>query len=190
MPSPIFVIGNHHLGRCLHFCTMATFLKEGEIIPLNLTWGKILVLKASPGKVSTSTISGESTFAFKLFNETGDILIYIVFSRRGITFKDYARRSLGDGWGKAHTVDMTVQSMHGVTVSIHHYPTDSKFGRYQILLNGITIYHFDKRLPGPARRISYAIVDGDGSVPRSWDVDVYQIDDLLPEDQLALVQGG
>ena len=124
-----------------------------------------------------------------LYSKKSDILLHIEFSPGHIIVTDRARRSLGDGWGKEHTVDLKGKSMEGVKVSVHHYLTDSKFGRYQILLDGITVYHFDKRLPGPARRISYFRIGGYCG-PSSWDVVVYQIDDLLPEEQLALVQEG
>ena len=136
-------------------------------------------------------------FGFKLFNKTGDTLLHISFSATRITFKDYARRSLGDGRGKKQTVDMNFNRSvtYGDTVSIHHYVTDSEFGRYQILLNGITVYHFDKRVPGAATHLSYTrLVQVLNRLyhywgPDSWDVDVYQIGDLLPEDRLALVRG-
>ena len=166
---------------------MATSLGDDKNIPLNFTSGTILVLK-SQGMVKPSGACGFA-LDLKLFNETDDILLNISFLTSRIIFKDYACRSLGDGWGKEHTVDLKGKSMEGVKVSVHHYLTDSKFGRYQILLDGITVYHFDKRLPGPARRISYFRIGGYCG-PSSWDVVVYQIDDLLPEEQLALVQEG
>ena len=139
-------------------------------------------------------------FHLKLFNKTDDMLLHISFSTTRMTFEDYARRSLGDGKGKKHTLGMNfnVSVTYLETVSIHHYLTDSEFGRYQILLNGRTVYHFNKCLPGPATQISYKATTTNYTVgerlqhrwgPSSWDVDVYKIGDLLPEDQLALVQG-
>ena len=131
-------------------------------------------------------------FGLGLYNEKGDILLQIWFSTERIAVRDRACRSLGDGWGKSQTVDMTQvdlkgQSVLGVRVSIHHYLTDSKFGRYQILFNGITIAHFDKWFPGPATKIDYWVGT---SGPSFWVLDVYQIDDLLPEEQLALLGPG
>ena len=187
--SAHLVVGKHHLGRCLHIFTMARYLQRGNQIPLNFTSGTILVLKPILTRTQGTTGGAfESGSDLTLFNETGDMLLKISFSTTRITFKDYARRSLGDGQGKAQSVDMNAKSTCGNTVSIHHYLTDSKFGRYQILLNGITVYHFDKRLPGPATQISY-MNDSDYWGPDYWDVDVYQIDDLLPEDRLALAPG-
>jgi len=196
VPSPIFVIGkHHHLRHCLHIFTMAKVLKRGRNIPLNFTSGTVLVLKPAPGKeLEPGARALDLPFDFKLFNKTGDILLHISFSATRITFKDYARRSLGDGRGKEQTVDMNFNRsvMYGDTVSIHHYVTDSDFERYQILLNGITVYHFDKRVPGPATEISYTrLVQRPYHYwgPNRWDVDVYQIGDLLLEDRLALERG-
>jgi hypothetical protein len=165
---------------------MTTVLEKNMQIPLKFTSGTILVIKPALGTVTPST-TYHFAFDLNLFNETGDILLYISFSERRITFKHYARRSLGNAWGKVETLDMKGRSECGDTVSIHHYLTGAEFGRYQILLNGITIYHFDKRLPGPATKISYK--NATGWAPVCWDVGVSQIHDLLPEDRLALVAG-
>ena len=193
------VIGKHHLGRCLHIFTMATFLNWGRNIPLQFTSGTILVLKPT-GRTPGFRPGGglDLPFDLKLFNKTGDMLLHISFSTTRMTFKDYARRSLGDGQGKQQTVDLNFNGSvtYWETVSIHHYLTDSEFERYQILLDGRTVYHFDKRLPGPATKISYEAATGRALGgeqyrwgPPSWDIDVYQIGDLLPEDRLALVRG-
>jgi hypothetical protein len=211
VPLPIFVIGKHHLGRCLHILTMATLLRENSAIPLNFTSGTILVLKPSSEQNGGHIV--ELPFDLKLFNATDDILLHISFSTTGITFKDCAIRSLGDGRGKEQYVyrNFNRSVTYGETVSVHHYLTDSEFGRYQILLNGVTVYHFDKRLPGPATQISYTYGSGSGSpmevvymsmfrdqglhfgdlcwAPSYWNFSVYQIGDLLPEDQLALGLG-
>ena len=186
------VIGKHHLGRCLYIFTMATILQNNMKIPLNFPSRTILILKPllSLGLYQSTQLS----FGLKLFNSTGDTLLYISVFKTRITFKDHANRSLGNGWGKEQTVDMnyTPTAMFGDTVSIHHYVTDSNFGRYQILVNGITVCHFDKRLPGSATQISYKDDSSRGEYswgPSCWEVGVYQIGDLLPEDRLALVPG-
>ena len=195
MPLPIFVIGKHHLGRYLHIFTMPTVLKIGQKIPLYFIAGTVLVLKPSSEHCPNLR---DVPFDLKLFNATDDILLHITFSTTHIIFTDYAVRSLGDGQGKAQLVGRNFNPlvMYGDTVSIHHYLTDSEFGRYQILLNGKTVYYFDKRLPGPATQISYTEDCYMGMFmcdpysghwgPSYWDVSVYQIGDLLPEDQLAL----
>ena len=166
-----------------HF-TMATVLKRGDDIPLNFASRTILTLK--PTAVSRAP-SHFGPFDLNLINENGDILLHISFSTGRVTFCDRARRSFGESWGEDHTVRMRGRLRYWVTVSVHHYLTDSKFGRYQILLNGITVYHFDKRFAGPARYISYT--RGANGGPPSWVVYSYQIDDLLPEERLALVPG-
>ena len=182
------VIGNHRFGRCLHIFTMATILRSGQKIPLNFTPGNILALKPTP--LAKPPASFE--FALGLHNEKGDILLGIKFSPGSILFNDHALRSLGDGFGEEHKVNMTHMDLKGrsllqVKVSIHHYLTDSGFGRYQIVLDGITIAHFDQRIPGSATVMSYWV--GTRGGPPSWNVDVYRIDDLLPEERLALGPG-
>ena len=188
------VIGKpRHLGSCLRIFTMATILKNNKNIPLEFTSQTILVLKpVTPWGEPYQ--DARLAFNLKLFNATGDILLYISVSTTQITFKDHANRSLGNGWGKEQTVDMNFKSSvtFGDTVSIHHYVTDSEFGRYQILVNGITVCHFDNRLPGPATQISYmdeSYWDDRHWGPSYWNVGVYQIGDLLPEDRPALVPG-
>ena len=180
---------------------MAKLLQNSKNIPLNFTSRTILVLKPPPEESIQRGQFYNLAFDLKLFNATDDNFLHISFSTTRITFKDYAFRSLGDGWGKEQSVDMNFNQsvMYGDTVSIHHYLTDSDFGQYQILLNGITIYHFNQLLPGPATKISYAhcsYINDDGSKgykiywgPSYWGVHVYQISDLLPDDQLALVSG-
>jgi hypothetical protein len=172
---------------------MATILENNKKVPLKFTSGTILVLK--PGASGRQPHQFDMAFALSLFNATGDILLHILVFQTRITFQDHANRSLGNGWGKEQTVDMNYNSLVGFgdTVSIHHYLTDSKFGRYQILVNGITVCHFDKRLPGPATQISYKDDTSDWEDhrwgPSYWNVGVYQIGDLLPEDRRALVPG-
>ena len=168
---------------------MATFLERGRRIPLDFTPGTVLVLKPTSG---TTRIAKPAFFDLDLYNEKSDILLHIRFCRTRITFNCYARRSLGNGFGKAQFVDMNSVNLKGqlvdmVTVSIHHYLTDSEFGRYQILFDGTTIFHFDKCLPGPATQIGYDTPYPAG--PSCWDVEVYQIDELLPGDRAALFPG-
>jgi len=192
--SLIFVIGRDHLRRCLHIFTMATVLQENASIPLNFTSGTILVLKPVNFAFALEDMRYATKSELNLYNEQRDILLQISLSPKHVTFNDYSRRSLRDGWGISQVVDSMGQSAYDVPVSIHHYLTDSEFGRYQILLNGITIYHFEQRFPGPATQIGYILNFGHGlpsgyrraSTRGHWDVDVYQIDDLLPEDRLAL----
>jgi len=179
------VIGRHHFGRCLHIFTMATVLEKDKKTPLNFTSGTILALEPTP----VTKAPANYNYALVLHNQKGDILLHIQFSKGSIIVVDRARRSLGDGWGKRQIVDMTHvnlkgRSVLGVKVSIHHYLTDSEFGKYHILLNGLTICHFEKRFPGPAAHITYVVGTAG---PPSWDVDVYRIDDLPPEERLALL---
>jgi hypothetical protein len=167
---------------------MATVLERGKNLPLNFTSGTILALKPTPPAKALANFE----FALCLYSEKGDMLLGIWFFPRSILFQDRAHKSLGNGWGEPHEADMTNVdlkdlSVLDVKVSIHHYLTDSEFGRYQILLNGKTIVHFERRCPGPATQIWYVV--GTGGGPPSWDVDIYQIDDLLPEEQLALGPG-
>ena len=157
---------------------MATILRSRYAIPLNFTPGTILALKPAP--LAKPPVIFE--FAFGLHNEKSDVLLFIWFSPRDVVFNDHARRPLGDGYGeerKVNTTDMDLKgrSLLEVKVSIYHYLTDSEFGGYQILFDRITIYHFEKRLPGPAAYISYT--DPSHWGPSYWDVSVYQIGDLL-----------
>ena len=181
------VIGRHHFGCRLHIFIMATALERNKKIPVNFITGTILTLK--PIQVANTPAGA---YELDLCNGKGDVLLHIWFSGGGVIFCNRAHRSLGDGWGKPQPVDITQVDLKGrslleVTISIHHYLTESEFGRYQIFFNGTTIAHFEKRFPGPATEIKY-LVDTPGG-PCSWVIDVYQIDDLLAEERLALVPG-
>jgi len=178
------VIERHHLGRCLHIFTMVTVLGKDREIPVNFTPGTIITLEPT---ASSREVPANFSYALGLCNKKGDILLHISLSMaRGIVLSDWARRSLGDGWGEECGVDTNYKGrgLLSVKISIHHYLTESKFGRYQILFNGKTIAHFQTRFPGPAKEIGYWLDIPEG--PRSWDVEVYEIDDLLPEERLVL----
>ena len=166
---------------------MATVLEKDKKIRLNFTPGTILTVEPTPATKVTKAPASYN-YALVLYSKKGDILLHIEFSTGRIILTDRAHRSLGDGWGKRQIVDMTRMKLKGrsvleVKVSIHHSLTDSEFERYQILLDGKTISHFETRFPGPATEILYLVGTAG---PPSWDVDVYQIDDLLPEERLAL----
>lgn len=138
-----------HLERCLHIFAMATVLQKNAWMPLNFTSGTILVLKpVNPPK----RFMFWETLELNLYNEQRDILLQIRISPNQVTFNDYSHRSLRDGLGTSQTVYMKDQLLDRVPVLIYHYLTDSEFGRYQILLNGITVYHFEQRFPDQQRR--------------------------------------
>ena len=181
---------------------MASILKKGGEISLDFTSGVVLVLK--PTQFPFAMSPSEAISALKprpvhldLHNENGDTLLRITFDpgtlgrHHKIIFNDRARISLGDGWGEAQQVDVD-KSYEGwndsqFTVSMHHYFTDSKFGRYQILLGKTTICHFDKCFPGQAKQLTYT---GNMSLgPDSWDVTVYLISDLHPDERRLLGTG-
>jgi len=165
---------------------MATVLNSGKQTPLNFTPGTILILKPTVTPPTNVYVLPPICVDLTLFNKNGDILLNISSSyTKNITCKDRARRSLGSGWGNEQTVNMKGRWVDGVTISVHHYLTDSEFGRYQNLFNGKTICHFDKRFPGPATQIS----SGGNEWASSWDVVVCKIDDLFPEERRALVAG-
>jgi hypothetical protein len=171
---------------------MASILKKGPSIPLNFASGTILILKSTVFPSARPT-SGLRPIYLDVFNENGDTLLNITFSQHHeISCRDRARKSLGDGWGKAQKVDNSYVDIDrwresGVTFSVHHYFTDSKFGRYQILLGKTTICYLDTRFPGRATQIAYS---GDMNLgPDSWRVSVYPISDLQPDERRLLESG-
>jgi hypothetical protein len=179
------VIGKHHPGRYLYIFTMPKVLERNQRIPLDFPSGTILALE--PTTVSKAPASFE--FSLSLENDKDDILLMMWFFTGFIRVNDRASRSLGDGWGEPRKVDITQVDLKGrsllaVKVSIHHYRIDSAFERYQILFDGITITHFEKRFPGPATQIVYWV--GTNGGPPSWVFDVCEINELLPEERLAL----
>ena len=171
---------------------MATTLNKGPGgAPLDFTLGSVLVLKSTSFPLPRSRFTGvnRKKIQLDLYNENGDILLSITFDtgmsgkHHEIWCNDRAHISLGDGWGKAQKVDTSYVDFEGwkesgVAISVYHYSTDSKFGRYQILLGDATVCNFDKGFPGPAMQLSYT---GNVSLgPDSWTFSVCQVSDLHP----------
>jgi len=179
---------------CHHISTMATILKKrSEGAPLDFTLGSVLVLKSTKFPFHKSK---RKQIQLNLSNENADILLSITFDtgmsgkNHEICCNDRAHVSFGDGWGKAQKVDTSYMDFEGwkksgVTFSVHcHYSTDSKFGRYQILLGDVTVCNFNKGFPGPATQISYT---GSMSLgPDSWTFSACQVSDLHPRERQFL----
>jgi len=179
---------------------MATILKNGKTRPLNLTSGTVLVLKSTnfPFAMVPFTLTGRPSrkqIQLALYNNNGDTIFHMTFGmvgkRHELFCNDRVHKSFGDGWGKAQKADTSYVDFErwrqsGVRISVHHHSTDSEFGRYQILLGNDTVCNFDKRLPGPATRISYT---GDITFgPESWTLSGHQVSDLHPREREILVQ--
>ena len=168
-------------------------------MPLKVTSGIIVILKSTkfPFAMFPFTLTGPSRKQIQLglYNQGGDTLLYITFRMAGqhleMFCNDRVLNSLGDGWGKAHKadtshVDFEKWRQSGVTISLHHYSTDSEFGGYQILLGNVTVCNFDKRLPGAATQMSYT---GDIKLgPTSWTVSVHRVSYLHPRERQFLMQ--
>ena len=179
------------------FPTMATILKKRPkpLTPLDLTSGSVLVLKSTnfslPKSLFTEDVNRKK-IQLDLYNENGDILLSITFDtgmsgkQHEIRCNDRALTSFGDGWGNAQKVDESYVDFEGwkksgVTISVHHYSTDSEFGRYQILLGDVTICNFDQVFRGPVAQISYT---GNVSLgPDSWTFSVFRVSDLHPRER-------
>ena len=147
-----------------------------------------------------------------LKNELGDILLRITFrtGKKKIYFKDRARKSLGDGWGKEQSAGLGFAAGGSATITVHNCSTASGYNRYQILVNGTTTGLFDSRISGLWTNISYmnklvSVIPpdqtrGDGAsgpstrrlgirteIPGpSLDVFTYKISELLDEERQAL----
>jgi len=97
-----------------------------------------------------------------LCNINNDIVLCITILRgtNKVFFNDRADKSLLDGWGQEISVELSQEDVDrwqrsGVTISVHNCSTPSK-EQYHILFDLTTMYHFDKRLPGPPIKVDYS----------------------------------
>jgi len=175
-------------------------LKSGEKISLRSAPGEVLVFKSSKLHFEEMHLD--------LKNEPGDILLRITFrtGKRRIYFKDRARKSLGDGWGKEQSAGLGFVSGGSATITVHKCFTASGSNRYQILVNGTSAGLFDSRISGSWTNIVYTnklisqeqtrVEDTSGPIRRlgiqtevpgpSLDVFSYKISELLYEERQAL----
>jgi len=181
---------------------MASILAKGRVIPLDFMSGMILVLKPTQSPFAISSSETMSTLKPKpihldLYSQNGDILLRITFDpgmlgrNHKIFCNERARKSLGDGWGEEQKVDVDKSfdawNDSQFKISVHHYSTDSEFGRYQILLGKTTVCHFDKHIPGRATKLTYT---GNMSLgPDSWNLSLYLKSDLQPDERRLLGSG-
>jgi len=124
-----------------------------------LTSGENISLRSAPGEVLVfkSTKLHFQEMHLDLKNELTDILLRITFrtGKKKIYFKDRARKSLGDGWGKEHSASLGFVAGGSATITVHNCSAASGYNRYQILVNGTTAGVFDSRISGSWTNISY-----------------------------------
>ena len=178
---------------------MATDLRIGMELPLDLTSGKIIAFKSTKFDLSGSI---EHETHLELYNQNNDILLRIGI-RRGynkVFFNDRADKTLLDGWGSERSVDLNPMDVDtwresGVTISVHDCSTHSSEG-YQILFNLTTVFNFDKRFLGPAVKVVYRQELSDYAElwynPQMSDplkFFSYKLDDLPLEERKAIESG-
>ena len=145
---------------------MAKDLSTGKKLRLSLSPGRIVTLKSAkldltvPRNNDWASVSPRMDL--DLWNINNDIILRITILRgtNRVFFNDRADKSLLDGWGQEKSVELSQVDVDkwqrsGVTISIYDCSTLSN-ERYQILFDLITMYHFDKRFPGPPIKIEYS----------------------------------
>ena len=152
---------------CLHTSIMDTDLSTGEELPLNgFSPGMIIALKSAKFDLTAPYDNDGASVSprmdLDLWNINNDIILRITILRgtNKVFFNDRADKSLLDGWGQEQSVELSQEDVDrwqrsGVTISVHDCSTPSK-EQYQILFDLTTMYHFDKRLPGPPIKIEYS----------------------------------
>jgi hypothetical protein len=152
---------------CLHTSIMAKDLSAGEELPLRLSPGKIFTLKSAKFDLTVPRdndwVSVSPRMDLDLSNIDNDIILRITILRgtNKIFFTDHANKSLLDGWGQEKCVELSQVDVDrwqrsGVTISVHDCSTPFK-EQYHILFDLITMYHFNKRFPGPPIKIKYSV---------------------------------
>jgi hypothetical protein len=189
---------------------MATDLTAGKELPLNgFSPGMIIALKSAKLDLTlprdNDRVSVSPRMDLDLRNINNDIILRITILKgtNKVFFNDRADKSLLDGWGQEKCVELSQVDVDkwqrsGVTISVHNCSTSSK-EQYQILFDLITIYHFDKRFPGPAIKINYSAEQlpykSDSEIPAhsilsdSLKVFTYNLDDLPPIEKQSVQSG-
>ena len=195
---------------CLHTSIMATDLTAGKELPLNgFSPGMIIAFKSDKLDLTLSRDKGRVSvnprIDLDLCNINNDIILRITIFRgkNKIFFNDRADKSLLDGWGQEKCVELSQVDVDkwqrsGVTISVHNCSTSSK-EQYQILFDLTTIYHFDKRFPGPAIKIKYSAeppyksdsgIPAHGILSDPLRVFTYHLDDLPLTENRSVQSGG
>jgi hypothetical protein len=152
---------------CLHTSIMDTDLRTGKELPLNgFSPGMVIALKSPKFDLTVPCDNGWASVSprmdLDLCNINNDIILRITILRgtNKVFFNDRADKSLLDGWGQERSVELSQVDVDrwqrsGVTISVHNCSTRSK-GQYHILFDLTSIYHFDKRFPGPPIKVKYS----------------------------------
>ena len=141
---------------------MATNLNAGGVITLNPPAGPGTVIVFKTNRLNIA--GGAKETCLDLYNNNEDIVLRMTIHRgqNRLFFNDRAHQSLGDGWGREKSVDLSpvdVERWHrsGVSISVHNCST--YLGeRYQILFDLTTVFYFATRFPGPAITIGYSTI--------------------------------
>jgi len=197
---------------CLHTSIMATDLSAGKELPVNgFSPGMIIALKSAKLDLTVPSdnnwVSLSPRMDLDLCNIDNDIVLRITIIRgtNMVFFNDHANKNLLGGWGQEKSMELSQEDVDrwqrsGVTISVHNCSNPSK-EQYQILFDLTTIYHFDKRLPGPAIKINYYAqrspddtsnsgIPTHGILSEPLKVFTYKIDDLPLVEQRAVKSGG
>jgi hypothetical protein len=145
---------------------MAKDLSTGKKLRISLSPGRIVTLKSAKLDLTVPRDNDWASVSprmdLDLCNIDNDIILRITILRgtNRVFFNDRADKSLLDGWGQEKSVELSQVDVDrwrrsGVTISIHDCSIPFK-ERYQILFDLITMYHFDKRFPGPPIKIEYS----------------------------------
>ena len=197
---------------CFHTSIMATDLSAEKNLPLNgFSPGMIIALKSAKFDLMVPSdddwVSVSPRMDFDLCNIDNDIVLRITILRgiNKVFFTDYTSKSLLGGWGQEKSMELSQEDVDrwqrsGVTISVHNCSNPFK-EQYQILFDLTTIYHFDKRFPGPAIKINYSTqrspddtsdsrIPAHGILSNPLKVSTYKIDDLPFVEQRAVKSGG
>jgi hypothetical protein len=206
-----------HIGDiipCLHTSIMDTDLSAGKELHLkSFSPGMILALKSDKLDLTVPCDDDRASVSprmdLDLWNINNDIILRITIVRgtNKVFFNDRADKSLLDGWGQEKSVELSQEDVDrwqrsGVTISVHDCSTRSK-EQYQILFDLTTMYHFNKRLPGPPIKIEYSAqrspddtsdsgtpAPSHGILSDPLKLLTYNLDDLPLVEKQALNSGG
>jgi len=193
----IWPINNIH-AQSMPCFTMATDLRIGMELPLDLTPGKVIAFKSTKFDLSGSI---EHKTHLKLYNQDNDILLCIRI-RRGcnkVFFNDRADKALLSRWETSKSVDlnpMDVDTWHlEVTITVHNCSTHASEW-YQILFNLTTMYIFNTHFIEPAVKVvyqqelsDYAKLWYNSQVSDPLKFFFYKLGDLPPEERKAIESG-
>jgi hypothetical protein len=161
--------------------------KGGKPVQVSFLQGYVVTFKSTLLDLS---VPGIRESFLGLYNNIDDIILRITLrgGQNKIFCDDFVWKR---GWGQERSFDLDVVRFRDGenTISVYSSLTDSKFARYQILVNLTTVGYFDSSVRGPVECLRYSESVRSDILSNPLRVVCCAISDLQPEERRAIQSG-